>query len=120
MHNDARYGKTAKFQYLKGRSKGEAAEFVAETLITENNYLPTWEALKSRYANLRLQVHHHVLTLACLPSMKEESTQELRQLVDKTQRAFRALQNLGRPVDTWDDWLVVITTERLDAETRKN
>ena len=29
--------------------------------------------------------------------MEEESAQELRQLVDKTQRAFRALQNFGRP-----------------------
>ena len=46
--------------------------------------------------------------------MKEELAHELRQLVDKTQRAFRALQNIGRPVDTWDDWLVVITIERLD------
>ena len=54
MHNDAGYGKSAKFHYLKRSLKGEAAEFLAETLIIESNYLPTWEALNSRYANLRL------------------------------------------------------------------
>ena len=44
VHNDARYGKIA-FQYLKGSLIGEAAEFVAETLITENNYLGSAEVV---------------------------------------------------------------------------
>ncbi|XP_046391251.1 uncharacterized protein LOC124159470 [Ischnura elegans] len=100
--------------------KDSAAEFVKNISVTDANYKPTWEALKARYSNPRLCLHTHLSTLMNLPKMMKESASELRTLVDRTIQVVRALENLGRPVATWDDWLVFITAQRLDKESRKS
>ncbi|KAG8239228.1 hypothetical protein J437_LFUL018826 [Ladona fulva] len=117
---EPRCSAATKLQYLKMCLKDSAAEFVKNISITDANYKPTWEALKARYSNPRLCLRTDLSTLKHLPKIMKVTASELRTLVDKTLQVVRALENLGRPVATWDDWLVFITVQHLDKESRKS
>ncbi|XP_066590623.1 uncharacterized protein [Prorops nasuta] len=119
IHNKAQLSNVDKLQFLMGCLKGTAADFVKDVTVTDANYLSTWLALKERFSNLRLQVYHLVLNLTKIPPLKVESAVELRRLVDEVCHSIRMLKNLDRPVDSWDDLLVVMVSERLDPVTRK-
>ncbi|XP_066585388.1 uncharacterized protein [Prorops nasuta] len=119
IHDKAQLPNVIKLQYLMGCLRGSAADFVKDVAVTDANYLSTWTALKDRFSNLRLQVYHLTLSLVKTAPLKRESALGLRTLVDDITHRIRMLKNLGRPVDAWDDLLVVIISERLDSVTRK-
>ncbi|XP_066600823.1 uncharacterized protein [Prorops nasuta] len=119
IHEKPQISNVVKLQYLMGCLIESAADFVKDVAITEANYNSTWKALKERFSDLRLQIYHLTLSLIKSPPLKAESALGLRSLVDDMNHRVRMLRNLGRPVDSWDDLLVVILSERLDTITRK-
>ena len=50
---------------------------------------------------------------------KAESSGSLQQLLDDLRRHRDQLRSLGRPVDSWDDWLVLFVSEAMDPATRR-
>ncbi|XP_066585529.1 uncharacterized protein [Prorops nasuta] len=119
IHEKAQLPNVVKLQYLTGCLRESAADFVKDVAITDANYASTWNALRERFSNLRLQVYHLTLSLVKNTPLKRESATGLRSLVDDITHRVRMLKNLGRPVEAWDDLLVVLVSERLDPITRK-
>ncbi|XP_066595458.1 uncharacterized protein [Prorops nasuta] len=119
IHEKAQLSNVVKLQYLMGCLRESAADFVKDIAVTDANYISTWNAFRKRFSNLRLQVYHLTLSLIKIPSLKKESAKGLRSLVDDVTHRVRMLKNLGRPVEFWDDLLVVMVSERLDPITRK-
>ncbi|XP_066597122.1 uncharacterized protein [Prorops nasuta] len=120
IHDKPQLSNVVKLEYLLGCLRDSAAEFVKDVTVSDANYTSTWNALKDRFSNLRLQVYNLTLSLLKSPPLKKESAAKLRSLLDNLNHSVRMLRNLGRPVDSWDDILVVILSERLDSTTRKS
>lgn len=93
-----------KLQHLKSCLRGEAEEMVANFSLTNDN---PYELTRA-----------HLRALNTLPSCKD-SAADLRKLMNRTSSTLKALRNLRRPVEHWDDFIVVLVTDKLDAETRK-
>lgn len=107
-----------RLQYLKTSCKGKAAELIKHVQVTAANFAGAWAALTKRYENNRLLVSRLIEKLLELPAMKRECPIELARLLDGTNQVKQALTALKRPVEHWDDWLVVQTTTKLDYATR--
>ena len=109
-----------RLQYLKTSLQGEAEQLLRNVETTEANYKLAWQRLTERFENKRMLIQTHVKALMSLNAVNTESSKDLKQLLDGTVEAVRALENLGRPVEHWNDWLVFITANRLDSTTRKD
>lgn len=107
-----------KLQHLKSCLRGEAEELVANFSLTNENYEAAWSLLKQRYDNPYELTRAHLRTLNALPSCKE-SASDLRKLMNRTSSTLLALRNLKCPVEHWDDFIVVLVTDKLDMETRR-
>lgn len=114
---DERISKATKLQYLKLSLKGEAANLLKNVEVTDANFDKTWKSLTERYTNKRVLLHRHLTRIYELPTSSKESASELRALLDNTQDILRALENLGRPVGTWDDWVIFHLLQRIDRTT---
>ncbi|XP_046145431.1 uncharacterized protein LOC114881623 [Osmia bicornis bicornis] len=107
-----------KLHYLKTCLTDEPELLIQNIPVTDHNFKTAWAVLTERYQNLRVLINSHLTNLMYHPSMKKESARELKNLMNRTTDAVRALEALKRPVQYWDDWLVFITTEKLDQKTR--
>lgn len=107
-----------KFQYLKSCMRGSAELLLRNFTLTNDNYAIAWQLLLDRFDNKKILINEHMRQLMSQPSCKETSD-DLKQIVNKTTESLRALENLGRPTCHWDDWIVYLVTVRLDSESRK-
>ncbi|XP_066589184.1 uncharacterized protein [Prorops nasuta] len=119
VHNRTNLSDSTKLQYLKMCLKEGAADFVKGISITDANYASTWRALKVRYCNPRLIVRNYLMELASLGSVKRESAEGLRELLDNAQRIIRGLESLGLPIAHWDIWLVHMVSSLMDPDSQK-
>ena len=85
---------------------------------TDDNFQPVWDALKERFQNKRLLVSAQLTLLNELPSLKSESSAELKRLFYGTWDVVTALAAMNRPVTT-TDWLMNMTIDRLDEQSRR-
>ncbi|XP_018316899.1 uncharacterized protein, partial [Mycetomoellerius zeteki] len=108
-----------KLQYLKTSLVGSASHLLKNTALTADNFQKAWDSLISFYENKRLLVHSALHSLMTLKRMTKESAAEMEQLYTNVTQIYRALDTLGRPVQTWDDIFVFIVVQRLDAESVK-
>ncbi|XP_066596911.1 uncharacterized protein [Prorops nasuta] len=119
VHTRSKLSDATKLQYLKSCLTGSAAEFIKGVTITDANYQVTWQALKARYCNPRLIVRNYLFELSSLPSVKKESAEGLRSLLDNAQRIIRGLGSVGMPITQWDVWLVHVVSNLMDSESQK-
>ena len=108
-----------KLSYLKLSMKGDAAQMVSSLLVTDANYDIAKRKLKERYNNKRSIVKAHLAAIHALPAVKNESSVELRKLLESTNEHVQALEALMLPVNHWDAILAYWPLEKLDAESRK-
>lgn len=118
IHSKPFLTNTEKFAYLRNCLTGEAANFIKDIKLSDEEYESTWSALEERYANQRAIINQHLSTLHMLPKLKQGSAAGIRNLVTETQRCVRALKNIGRE-PLWEDELVWRTVHRLDPETQQ-
>lgn len=108
-----------KLQYLKTSLTGSAAHLLKNTTLTADNFQKAWDSLISFYENKRLLVNAAMQSLLSLKRMSKESSKDLEQLYSNIIQLYRTFETLHRPVDTWDDFLVFISVQRLDSESVK-
>ncbi|KMQ84755.1 gag-pol polyprotein precursor, partial [Lasius niger] len=108
-----------KLQYLKTSLTGSASHLLKNTTLTADNFQKAWDALIAFYENKRLLVNAALHSLVTLKRMTKESASEMEQLYTSIMQIYRTLETLHRPVETWDDFLVFIATQRLDSESVK-
>jgi len=108
-----------KLQYLLTSLVGSAAYFLKNTSLTADNFPKAWDALVSYYENKRLLVNASLQSLLNIKRMTKESASELEHLYTSVTQIYRSLEALQRPIAYWDDFLVFIIVQRLDAESVK-
>ncbi|XP_036347206.1 uncharacterized protein LOC118756556 [Rhagoletis pomonella] len=117
--NEACLSDVQRLHYLKGSLLGEAETLLRSISIQENNFAIAWDMLQQRYDNKRRLVKSYLRNITKLPAITNESDSAMRKLLDTTTESVRALKQLGRPTEHWDDWLVLLVTEKLDPATVK-
>lgn len=105
-----------RLHYLCSCLTGEASRALSHLALTDSNFEVAWGILVSRFENKRRLITMHVMTLIELSQLTSENVADLNAMRD---RANSALKNLGRPVKTWNDILVVLVSQKLDRQSRK-
>ncbi|XP_029177615.1 uncharacterized protein LOC114945521 [Nylanderia fulva] len=109
---------TQKLHYLKASVTGEAVLLINHIQITDTSYDAAWKLLVDEYDNQYAIIFAHIQAFAELPIMKTETAADLKRLQDVVASSLAALDNLGRPVDQWDDLLVFIISQKFSPRTR--
>ncbi|XP_018397730.1 PREDICTED: uncharacterized protein LOC108775780 [Cyphomyrmex costatus] len=119
IHENASLSPVQRLQYLRASLTGDAFKVISALEISDTNYQVAWDLLKERYDNKRAIVQSHIQAILDLPTMAKENVAELRQITDGATRHIHALQALKRPTAQWDDLLVYILSNKLDALTSR-
>ncbi|XP_017489826.1 PREDICTED: uncharacterized protein LOC108378038, partial [Rhagoletis zephyria] len=109
-----------RLHYLKACLKGDAEHLVRNIAVTDQNFEIAWELLTQRIDSTRRLIKCHLRAVVNLPKTNLESASQIRNILDVVNGTFRALTQLGRPTDQWDDWFVFHVTEKLDSKTIKD
>ncbi|XP_063992900.1 uncharacterized protein LOC135170772 [Diachasmimorpha longicaudata] len=105
-----------KFHYLLTSLTGEPKQLISTLPVTEDAFLPAWNALLARYENKRRLVSIQLGKLHAAPRVINRTAREYNVLLNSVAEAVTALESLGRPVEHWDDMLVHLVSTRLDAK----
>lgn len=108
-----------KLHYLKLSLTGPSAHMIKNTSLTARNFQKAWDALIAYYENKRLLVQAALQSLFNLKRMNKECGKEMEHLYITIMESYRTLDALQRPIAYWDDFLVYLAVERLDAESVK-
>lgn len=108
-----------RLMFLKRALKGDAALLVRNIQTTAANFQGAWEAVCRRYSNPRLLVSAHLTSLFNLAPARHDSAAEMRALLDRSTEELRALSQMGRPVQHWDDLIIFLLLSRLDSTSRE-
>ncbi|XP_036144671.1 uncharacterized protein LOC105830767 [Monomorium pharaonis] len=107
-----------KMYYLKTCLTGEAARSICYLTVTHDNFSVAWSLLLSKYDNRRLLIRAQLDRIINLKSQKNESAQELRNILTIFLSAIDYLRKLNCPVDEWDILFVHLLEKLLDSESR--
>ncbi|XP_029178118.1 uncharacterized protein LOC114945928 [Nylanderia fulva] len=116
-NNDA-LSNSQKFHYLKTSVTGDASLLINNLKISDANYESAWQLLTNEYDDKQALIYSHLHAFFNFPVMRSENVSDLRKLRDTVSASLAALNNLGRPVEQWDDVLIYIITQKFSAKTR--
>lgn len=119
IHENGSIDEINKFHYLRASLKGSAALIIKSLDFSANNYKEAWKLLFDRFNNKRLLVNNHVQALFNAESIRKESSQALRHLIDITNKNLRALATLDQPTDHWDTLIIYMVSSKLDSVTNR-
>jgi hypothetical protein len=119
VHSRADVAQIEKFQYLLRCLSGEPLNLVKALTLSEENYPIAYKALVDRYENKRRLSYYYWNNIQALPKLKSESSQGLRETIDKftENRSTLLALNLSHSLEDFM-WLQLLL-EKLDPETRK-
>lgn len=119
VKNNKNYTDAQRLQILKTTVGGEAEGLIQHLTISDANFKDAWDRLLERFDDNRTIIYQGVAKLMTQPSTKDDG-KSLKGLLDTTQQVLLTLKNMGRPVDQWDDWIIVVITQKLHEECRKD
>lgn len=108
-----------KMQVLKTSVGGEAETLINDLTISEVNLQGAWDKLMHRYDNNKVVVHQLLNKIMSQQGGKGDA-KSMKKLLDTTDQVLLALKNLGRPVEQWDDWIIVIITQKFSEDHQKD
>nr|XP_049706137.1 uncharacterized protein LOC126056604 isoform X2 [Helicoverpa armigera] len=120
IHNNASISNINKFHYLRASLQGTAASLIKNIEFSSDHYKIAWDLLCERYNNEYLLVANHLQALFFdVKSINKESSVSIRNLVDVINKNIRALANLKRPTQHWDDIIIFVMVKKLDLITSR-
>lgn len=117
IHKNASITSIQKFHYLRAALDGSAIQIIHALEFSAANYTVAWGALCERYDNTRILVQNHIKSLFNEDSIKKESAESIRRLLDAYTKNLRALHILGEPTSSWDTLIIYIASSKLDFRT---
>ena len=111
--------KVHKLQHLLASLDGEAANAFKNTKIIAANFDLVWQQLLNRYDRTRARLETHFFHMITAPTA-DRTAADITHLIDSMQESIRALTDMRRPTEYWDDWFVYLTTSKLDKTTRED
>lgn len=118
IHDNPQLAGIEKYQYLLTSLKGEALNVVKGMPLSAEHYTIAY-ALVKRYQNKRKLASHHWQSIANAKTLKVESPESLRRLVDGFSENLRALELMEFPVDLKDFILLNTLLEKLTPALRE-
>ncbi|XP_049867240.1 uncharacterized protein LOC126367655 [Pectinophora gossypiella] len=119
IHNNKCLSDVQKLHYLKSCVIGEAKNTIKHFQVTERNYKPAWESLKSRYSQKRLIVNAILKRLFLLKKMTTQSSVQLKALIDNTKECLNSLKSLNIVIESWDPVIIFLLVQKLDQDSHK-
>lgn len=119
IHNNASLSNIERFQYLISSLKKEPLTLAKTLPMTNDNYPVVYSSLLERYNNTRSLATFYWREIQNLPTLRDESAKNLRNLIDSFSENIQALKLIGLPTDQWDFILVTLLLDKLDNETRR-
>lgn len=117
IHNNERLSSTQKFHYMKRSLTGSAERVLSGWQITGENYDEAYNTLVNAYENRYRIVMAHLEEIMQLESCRSESIENIRKLIDTTNRVLRQLNVMACPVNQWDNIIVHILISRMAPRT---
>ncbi|XP_071580238.1 uncharacterized protein [Temnothorax nylanderi] len=119
IHTNETIDPIQKFHYLKAALEGKAAQIIKSLEFSAINYAVAWDTIRSRFDNKRLLTQNHIKALFNINYMKEESSAQIRDIVDTLNKHIRALNALGQSTDHWDALLIYLISSKIDSTTAR-
>ncbi|XP_055590386.1 uncharacterized protein LOC129742509 [Uranotaenia lowii] len=107
-----------KMQYLFSYLDGDAKRMVNKYTISSVNYQHAWLALCNHYDKKRYTVFALVREFMEQPTVSVSNLQALSKLVTTSDELVQQLDALGEEYQSRDPWLIYLTLEKLDKDTR--
>ena len=82
VHDNSSLTDSQRLQYLKASLQGDATKLLISLAITDAYYSIALQTLEKRYANPRMIARTHLTSIFEYPSVKSESSKDLRKLTD--------------------------------------
>ncbi|XP_050296340.1 uncharacterized protein LOC126736152 [Anthonomus grandis grandis] len=119
IHKNQGISEVQKFHYLRAQLLGSAKQVIESIEFSAVNYNIAWESLCKRFNNKRILIQNHISGIFEVSPLRHESSEGLRNLCDTVSKHLRALENLGRPVQSWDDLIIHHLASKLDRISLK-
>lgn len=114
VHDNPRLKPIDKMTYLKGCLSGEAHGVVKNMALSQ--YEEGWEAVVSRYQNVKVLIYNGLRKLLSLPQATERA-RDIKLLIDDVKVIRVDLAELGEPVAQWNSLFVFLMTQKLPKDT---
>ncbi|XP_037929941.1 uncharacterized protein LOC119664542 [Teleopsis dalmanni] len=108
-----------KFNHLRNCLTGQALETVQAFPICNENYPKALERLKTRYDNSTLIFLENITALFDLPVVSDQSSHQLRSLIDNVSALYGTLCTLGSEKQICEAILISLVMQRVDETTRR-
>ena len=119
MISKPRIPNVTKLRHLRAHLKGDTSDLVSSYALTDENFQLVWDKLKNRYENKKRLINSHVAVNFAIPPMVKASAVDLKKILVSLNTPLAALRVLGRPVDTWDDLLILHTISLFNGDTKR-
>lgn len=106
-----------KLDFLMSHLEGEALKLVEHIPIEEDNFAVVWDALKKRFENKKLLVNAQLKILFGQPIISQETSQQIKRILDTTNQCIENLKHLAVDTANWDPILIFLIVQRLPQET---
>jgi len=119
VHENPKLADTLKFHLLRTHLKGTAFDTIKGYAFEGANYMLAWGDLKRRFGRKDELIQEYIRKFLETPAITQRASFiKLRAIVDSTNQMLRALPSLAVDVSSWDPFVMLILTMKLDEETR--
>uniref|UniRef100_A0A336L597 CSON004567 protein n=1 Tax=Culicoides sonorensis TaxID=179676 RepID=A0A336L597_CULSO len=105
-----------RFRLLKSALGEKPRQVVASMEISEDNFKDAWSALEKRYENQGLVFRSHINKILSLQGAAGAKVEHYRELLDKSQAHYRAMQKMGSFEHIADNFLISVMLTKLDSK----
>lgn len=116
VHSNKNLTDAQKLQYLKSVLKEEPLQLIKHFSITNTNYSEAWDKLVARYDKKKQIVYAHIKRFMEQSSVQIPSSVKIRQLLNTSDEAIRALKALE--CESRDPWILYVLISKLDDESK--
>lgn len=119
VHENTSLSAAQKFKYLKGQLKGTALDLVKHFRVDDHNYNEAFQRLVKRYNKKKPIVESFIREFLNQPKFSKASSTAITQIHDCVDETVRGLKALGKGAEDRDPWIIFLTLEKLDEDTRR-
>uniref|UniRef100_A0A1A9ZW71 Peptidase aspartic putative domain-containing protein n=1 Tax=Glossina pallidipes TaxID=7398 RepID=A0A1A9ZW71_GLOPL len=117
VHNNERVNSFTKLHHLVSKLSPAVKPPIAGIKIIAGNYEIILQRLKDRFENKKIIGNQHIKQIFEHPKVIYANPADLRELIDTMNNHLIGLENINRPVESWDDLMVYIITSKVDPDT---
>ena len=108
-----------KLNCLHSHLTGDALDVIKNIAISEYNYELSWDTLKLHFENPRRLVQTHLSEIFAVKPMTNETSAEVKRILNQIFTPLDALTTLGRPTKQWSDIIVFTLGKFMSQDTRR-